>query len=149
MRVAKLEIVYSPEFLERILSIFGEPERVEVSVFQDEVRSEKNAGFVFYPQYTRFVHYKDPKKPIDTKGIIEIYSEQLSSDASSKTVEKLVWSDFSGQSLFSAEFLPTSLSLQVQHCKDGLEIISKLGCAIEELCAGKKRPALSVSIIFP
>ncbi|MFH0961258.1 MAG: hypothetical protein V1820_01080 [archaeon] len=147
----KPAIVWPPEFLGALLEILGEPERIEISVFQSEITAEKRAGFVFYPQYTKFVHYRDPKKPISPEGIIETYIEQLAENNPPKFIEKIIWADFllaaGGQrNLFSAEFLPEKLSIELQYSEEMKKILDRLKDAIGKI-SGKK-PACEVKIVF-
>lgn|GEM_PF-5706412 len=142
-----LTTVWPPSFLSTLIDIFGEPERIEISLFQPDILSEKKEGLVFYPQYTKFVHYRDPKSPIEKDALLETYSEQIASENPEKFIERIIWADSIGkESLFSAEFSPTGFSAELENSPELGKILERLGKEVAEL---NERPNYSVKIIFP
>lgn len=139
--------VWPAPFLSALIELFGEPERIEISLFQPDILSEKKEKLVFYPQYTKFVHYRDPKAPIERAALLETYSEQIASENPEKFIERIIWADSIGNdSLFSAEFSPTGFSAELENSPELGKILSKIE---EEMAKLKERPNYSVRIVFP
>jgi hypothetical protein len=139
-------LAWPENFLGALLDILGEPERIDVAVFNPEVSPSK-ADLVFHPQYTNFTHYKDPVKSIDKKGLLEIYSEQLAENNPAHSLEKIVWSNFHGEKhLISATFLPTSFSAEIQY-GDGQSklLLEKLR---EAVLACREKPPCEIRVVF-
>ena len=139
-------LAWPGEFLGSLLEMLGEPERIELSVFQPEVRPVR-ADMVFYPQYVNFTHYKDPAKEIDRKGILQIYAEQLAENNPEHSIEKIIWSNFHGERhLLSATFLPTKFSAEIQYGDErSRALLDKLRDAV---MACKPQPPCEIKVVF-
>ena len=133
-------------FLSSLLDILGEPERIDVAVFNPEI-SPSRAGMVFHPQYVNFTHYKDPARTIDRKGLLGMYAEQLAEENPTHSIEKVVWSNFhGGRHLLSAVFLPVKFSAEIQYGGEGSrEVLDGLR---EAVLACGERPPCEISVVF-
>lgn len=144
----KLSVVWPAGFLASLLEIFGEPDRIELSVFQGDVRHGR-AGMKFYPQYARLLHYRDPTVEIDRTGLLELYSEQLSQENPSHILERVIWGDFhAGEHLFSAEFIPSGLKVEVEYSAGPRpkELLDRLRSAVRSISGNV--PGYEVRVIF-